>query len=88
MIENEPIQIENGIRINDYSIICNRIIILDNISIIPNVSAKITVSLYNDGIHLCNEEVLMEGEAYNNWGSDDTYLENFILNYYGMTRRV
>jgi hypothetical protein len=68
--------------------LCNRIVILNDISIVRNILAKINVALYRDGIHLKTEEIVMEGEDYANWSSDDIYLEEFVLNYYGMTRRV
>lgn len=84
----EPLERIVGIQINDFPVLCNRIVILEGISIVPNISARINVALYRDGIHLTTEEIVMEGEDYANWGNDDTYLEEFVLSYYGMTRRI
>lgn len=84
----EPLERIDGININDFPVMCNRIVILEGISIVKNVLARINVALYRDGIHLATEEITMEGEDYANWGSDDTYLEEFVLSYYGMTRRI
>jgi hypothetical protein len=78
----------SAIEINDFPVMCNRIVILEGISIVPNVQARINVGLYNGGIHLTTEEIVMEGEDYANWGEDDVYLEEFVLRYYGMTRRI
>jgi len=32
------------------------------------------------------QNVVISGEDYKNWGNDDTYIENFVLNVLGFTR--
>ncbi len=52
---------------------------INDITITPFQSANIYVNLFN--IHnegVASQALLMEGEAYNQWGDSDEYLINWI----------
>lgn len=52
-----------------------------------NNSAEVTVILLSateDNLDILN--ITIEGQEYNDWGLDDTYLENLILTRLGLTR--
>ena len=49
-------------------------------------SAFIAVHFYNaNGGVIRVENLQLEGEDYNNWASDDTYIENYVLNKLNLT---
>jgi len=49
-------------------------------------SASIAVHFYNSSGGVFRVENLkLEGEDYNNWASDDTYVETFVLNKLNLT---
>ncbi|MAU37523.1 MAG: hypothetical protein CMD14_09200 [Flavobacteriales bacterium] len=52
------------------------------LSIVPNEKANIQI-LINDDKNETKEvyNCCIEGEEYNAWGNDDTYIENWIKNY-------
>tara|TARA_R100001163_G_C5046584_1_gene183830 strand:- start:747 stop:1025 length:279 start_codon:yes stop_codon:yes gene_type:complete len=52
------------------------------LSVIPNVKANIQI-LINDDRKETHEvyNCCIEGEEYNAWGNDDTYIEEWIKNY-------
>jgi hypothetical protein len=68
------------------------------ISIINNVDIRITdlrlgysvsinVILKNEENFIKSENITISGEEYDNWGSDDLYLENLILTKLGLSRK-
>ena len=46
-----------------------------------DVNAKLHVYLKNGDEILYAENILLTGADYDNWGSDDSYIVNFITNY-------
>lgn len=60
-----------GIKVTDY---------------ILNEKAKITVFLNEGGVIVDVQEVIIEGEEFSNWGSDDNYIINLILDKFGLDR--
>lgn len=51
-----------------------------------NEGAYFMVKLIGENSNLISvERVIMEGDDYNNWGSDDQYAINFILTSLGLT---
>lgn len=58
---------------------------IDDIKVNLNSSARITVQLLNeDGGLVGVEFVNMVGPDYDNWGSDDQYLVNFVFTKLGL----
>jgi len=58
---------------------------IDDIKVNLNSSARITVQLLNeDGGLVGVEFVNMAGSDYDNWGSDDQYLVNFVFTKLGL----
>ena len=43
--------------------------------------------LKQDNNFVSSQNFRIQGEEYTNWGSDDTYLENLILQKLGLTRK-
>ncbi len=43
--------------------------------------------LKQDNNFVSSQNFRIQGEEYENWGSDDTYLENLILQKLGLTRK-
>lgn len=60
-----------GIKVTDY---------------ILNEKAKITVFLNEGGVIVDVQEVIIEGEEFSNWGSDDNYIINLILDKFGLDK--
>jgi len=69
------------------------------ISIINNVDIRITgldlgssvsvnAILKHDEEFIKSVNITISGEEYTQWGSDDTYLENLVLQKLGLSRRV
>lgn len=57
-------------------------------SLILNTSVQVlAVAVDTEGNYVYNEVINIEGEDYKNWGSDDTYLENFVLAKLGLTKK-
>jgi hypothetical protein len=53
-------------------------------NIILGEKAFIVVSFYEEGSEFTPLEVkriMLEGNAYKNWGSDDNYIKNLVLQY-------
>ena len=52
------------------------------LNVVPNVKANIQI-LINDDEKRTHEiyNCCIEGEEYNKWGTDDTYIEDWIKNY-------
>lgn len=51
-------------------------------------SVSINVILKNEEQFIKSENITISGEEYDNWGSDDLYLENLILTKLGLSRKV
>jgi len=53
-------------------------------SLILGVKCDILVNLYNDETTFLRQDVLtLQGEDYQNWGSDDEYITEYVLSQYG-----
>lgn len=64
------------------------IIDIQGVSIIPNTSAKVqALCYYNNGV-VQMKWVMIEGEEYTNWKSDDDYLIALVGHKLGMGQRV
>jgi hypothetical protein len=50
--------------------------------------ASISCSLIDEETsrHLASEVVILDGEAYSSWGSDDEYIINYVLEALGLNR--
>jgi len=86
------IKIEStNIQVNDKNYIKTDIITNVNIKIVNlvlNTSVEaIVVALDNDNNFIYNERIKIEGEEYQNWGTDDNYLENLVLSKLGLSRK-
>lgn len=46
-----------------------------------NSRAEIQVALKNNDEYILFENIILEGEDYDNWGSDDEYVINYIKSY-------
>jgi hypothetical protein len=52
------------------------------------VSAKFTVKCAGpNGQTISVQQIVMEGQDYSNWGNDDQYAINFILNKLGLVQK-
>jgi hypothetical protein len=48
-------------------------------SITLGISATISVLLFSDmGVAIDTRVYILEGQDYANWGSDDTYIQNYV----------
>ena len=68
-----------------------------DVSIVPHKRAVVKVCIYSapaepindvDTEILLNEIMIVEGEDYDKWGEDDSYLENLVLSKYGLVKKV
>jgi len=50
-------------------------------------SVSVNAILKNDEQFIKSENITISGEEYDNWGSDDLYLEDLILTKLGVTRK-
>jgi len=83
----------NDIQINieDYNLVKTSII--NNIKIkIMKIelykSITLSVSLLTNNINIDNKIITISGTDYNNWGNDDNYIINFVLNNLGLTKKM
>jgi hypothetical protein len=83
----------NDIQINieDYNLVKTSII--NNIKIkIMKIelykSITLSVSLLTNNINIDNKIITISGKDYNNWGNDDNYIVNFVLNNLGLTKKI
>lgn len=87
-----------SISIEDYEIkqpvLLAKWIKIEVISIILRERALVSVSFYKDQVdmgsnngQLSTEIINVSGEQYSQWGTDDMYLENLVLDKYGLKRR-
>jgi ribosomal silencing factor RsfS len=60
-------------------------VIITNVSVNLGVSAYIIASVVGAKAAY-TMPLLMEGEDYQNWGDDDTYLENWVLSQLGLEK--
>lgn len=49
-----------------------------SIDVIPYQSATIICILYHGETQVANQKLVMQGEAYNNWSNNDSYLIDWI----------
>ena len=66
--------------------------IIDNIQIrVVNLSlgkfVDVAVTIRQGDVYVNTIAFHIEGEDYNKWGNDDTYLENYILEKLGLTKK-
>jgi hypothetical protein len=54
---------------------------INNIEVILNTSARLFVYLKNEDKPISSEIINIEGLDYQLWGSDDTYITEFVKNY-------
>jgi hypothetical protein len=77
-------------KVNVQDSIYTKIMIINNIKIRTNRlslfnSISLGVSLFADNSLVENKTIDVTGEDYNNWGNDDQYIVNFVLNKLGLT---
>ena len=61
---------------------------IELVSLNLGVGARFVVRQFNDNKNLVDLTfVNLEGDDYKAWGTDDNYIENFILNTLGMTKK-
>ena len=77
-------------KVNVQDSIYTKIMIINNIKIRTNRlslfnSISLGVSLFADNALVENKTIDVTGEDYNNWGNDDQYIVNFVLNKLGLT---
>lgn len=66
--------------------------VIDNIQIrVINLSlgkfVDVAVTTRQGDVYVNTVAFHIEGEDYNKWGNDDTYLENYILEKLGLTKK-
>jgi hypothetical protein len=69
-----------------------KVFIINNVEIrIINLSlgnyVDVNAVLKQDNNFISSQNFRIQGEEYTNWGNDDTYLENLILQKLGLTRK-
>ena len=52
---------------------------------IPNTSAKLRVIIYSENVPKKIETVILEGQAYADWGNNDDYLTQYVATTLGFT---
>jgi len=52
-----------------------------------NESAEFIIRIYNEELLISTKIIEIKGEEYNNWGSDDNYIETLILSKLEMNKR-
>lgn len=56
-------------------------------NVVLDTNATIRTQIYNNNKAICfTEEILLTGQAYTDWGNNDEYIINYVLNYYGFTK--
>ena len=59
---------------------------INMLSVDLGISAVIGTKIYNSNNNVCfTEEIPLIGQAYTDWGNDDAYITNYVLNYYNFT---
>lgn len=69
-----------------------KVFVINNVEMrIINLSlgkyVDVNAVLKQDNNFVSSQNFRIQGEEYENWGSDDTYLENLILQKLGLTRK-
>lgn len=69
-----------------------KIYVINNIEIrILNISLNnfvdLSVTMKQDGNYVDSKYMRIEGEEYQEWGNDDDYLENLVLQKLGLVRK-
>jgi len=52
--------------------------------VIPNVSASVSAFLYTDGNEYKRVGLILEQPEYNRWGTDDSFIVNWIIEKLGV----
>ncbi len=55
-----------------------------NINLFKNVNINVTLKSNNNFVDV--KSYILEGADYTNWGNDDTYIVNYVLNKLGLTQ--
>lgn len=58
---------------------------INSVSVNLGTSAIIGVSVFGEEVGY-SKQLIMSGEAYTQWGDNDTYLENWVLAQLGLER--
>jgi len=77
-------------KVNVQDSIYTKTMIINNIKIRTNRlnlfnSISLGVTLFSDNVLVENKIIDVTGEDYTNWGNDDQYIVNFVLNKLGLT---
>lgn len=69
-----------------------KVFIINNVEMrVINLSlgkyVDVNAILKQDSSFISSQNFRIQGEEYDNWGNDDTYLENLILQKLGLTRK-
>lgn len=69
-----------------------KVFIINNVEMrVINLSlgkyVDVNAILKQDSNFVSSQNFRIQGEEYDNWGNDDTYLENLILQKLGLTRK-
>ena len=78
-----------NVNINNYNLVQTNVI--NNIKIHINqivlfTSLSLSVRFYQDTTLVENRILTLTGTDYTDWGNDDNYIINFVLNTYGLTQ--
>jgi hypothetical protein len=78
-----------NVNINNYNLVQTNVI--NNIKIHINqivlfTSLSLSVRFYQDTTLVENRILNLTGTDYTDWGNDDNYIINFVLNTYGLTQ--
>ncbi len=55
-----------------------------NLNLFQSVNVSVTLLSNND--YVDSKSYTLEGDDYTNWGNDDTYIVNYVLNQLGLTQ--
>lgn len=84
-MNNTNVNVEQTVLQRNYTIDSVSIRVIDY-----QLNSSVTVQVYiNDILNnvIDIQTIKIEGEEYDNWGSDDSYLENLVLQKLGYERR-
>ena len=73
MVNIDPITITTVKTIDNFEIV--------NLEVVLNSRASLYVYLKNNEDVVTGEHITIEGDDYNNWGSDDSYIIEYVKNY-------
>lgn len=84
-MNNTNVNVEQTVLQRNYTIDSVSIRVIDY-----QLNSSVTVQVYINDISnnvIDIQTIKIEGEEYDNWGSDDSYLENLVLQKLGYERR-